>query len=316
MQGWQEKLKDALLLSDEDVALVFKGDFKTLLTQNKEGALRVLSTYGIFLAALLMFLILFSVFGGMCKLVLILLAFGVLGALAFMLKRDGVIRMTQIPAFSYFLMFMLAAVTLAMFSDISKMGSGGSKFLLLLVLGGLGGGFYSLRPKALEKGWSNIQMVLVALLISSFILSFQAAFIQMSIDSTLEHVRYASEMQRQKQADEIRRNSMSAPQKACTSDEECRRMNTKKNEYYAEHEEIAMETCENAVAKEITSRFEWTVSPKEYKFSSYQVDVLEDLITLRGDRAELIEDGGNRRPITYVCRFNTKTKTTDVVLNK
>ena len=64
IQNWQEKLKDALLLSDEDAQSVLKGDFKTLLSQNREGALRTLSVYGAFLAAVMIFLLLFSVFGG------------------------------------------------------------------------------------------------------------------------------------------------------------------------------------------------------------------------------------------------------------
>ena len=67
MQNWQEKLKDALLLNDEDVDSVLKGDFKTLLSRNKEGALRTLSLYGACLAGVMIFLLLFSAFGGMFK---------------------------------------------------------------------------------------------------------------------------------------------------------------------------------------------------------------------------------------------------------
>lgn len=316
MQNWQNKLKDILLLSDDDADLVLKADFKTLMKENKDGAIRVLSLYGAFLVALLIFIALFSFFGGLCKIILILIAAAVIGGLGFFIGKDNLIKASKIPAISYFVIFLLSATTLSMFSDVSRMGSGGSKFLLLLIVGGLGAGVYFIRPKVEEKGWSSVQLAIAALLLSSFILSFQVALIQVSIDNDINRVRVVSELRRQKQAEQIRRDSMASPQKACTTDEECRKMNTKKNEYYAKFEEIAMETCEKAVSKEIPSRFEWTVSPKEYKFSSYQVDVLQDQILLAGDKAQLIDGSGNKKPFGYVCRYNTKTKTTEVMLNK
>lgn len=93
-------------------------------------------------------------------------------------------------------------------------------------------------------------------------------------------------------------------------------MNTKKNSYYAEYEEFAQEACENAVAKEIPGRFEWTVSAKDYKFTSYEVDVLKDDILLIGDRAQLIANDGTKTKITYTCHYNTKKKTTTAAIQK
>ena len=86
-------------------------------------------------------------------------------------------------------------------------------------------------------------------------------------------------------------------------------MNMKKNSYYEQYEEVAQDVCESAVAKEITGRFEWTVSAKDYKFNKYEVDVLKDEIALFGDLAQLIANNGARTKVTYTCRYNTKKKT-------
>lgn len=318
MQNWQEKLKDALLLSDEDVASVLKGDFKTLMSQNKEGALRTLSLYGACLAGVMIFLLLFSVFGGMFKLILMMLFFGVFVAVAAIIGKDAVLRATKEPGIFYFVGFLLAAVVMSMFSDITAEGSGASQFLLFLILGGAVGGSIALKPKFQEKNWSVSQVVLAALMIVSALTMTQSAFIRMTIDGNMEYIRQYSEHQRRKQAETMRQgfSSGAAAPQACTTEEECKRMNMKKNDFYAKHEAEAMATCENAVAKEITSRFEWTVSPQDYKFTNYQVDVLNDLITLNGDKAQLIDASGNKTPISYRCRYNTRTKTTEVMLNK
>lgn len=59
MQNLQEKIKELLLLSDDDIEPLLRGDFKTLLAQNKEGAVRVGIVYGSCIVVLLLFLSLF-----------------------------------------------------------------------------------------------------------------------------------------------------------------------------------------------------------------------------------------------------------------
>lgn len=95
IQNWQEKLKDALLLSDEDAQSVLKGDFKTVLSRNREGALRTLSVYGAFLAAVMIFLLLFSVFGGMFKLILMMLFLGVIAAIGAAIGKEAALQATK-----------------------------------------------------------------------------------------------------------------------------------------------------------------------------------------------------------------------------
>lgn len=318
IQNWQEKLKDALLLSDEDAQSVLKGDFKTVLSRNMEGALRTLSVYGAFLAAVMIFLLLFSVFGGMFKLILMMLFLGVIAAIGAAIGKEAALQATKEPGIFYFAGFLLGMVVMSMFSDITSEGSGASQFLLFLVLGGAVGGCIAMKPKFQEKNWAVSQVVLAALVLVCAFTMTQSAFIRMTIDGNMEYIRQYSEQKRREQAQAMREgfSSGAAAPQACTTEEECKRMNMKKNDYYAQHEAEAMATCENAVAKEITSRFEWTVSPQDYKFTNYQVDVLNDMITLSGDRAQLIDANGNKTQISYRCRYNTRRKTTDVVMNK
>ncbi len=314
MQNLQEKIKELLLLSDDDVEPLLKGDFKTLLSQNKEGAVRVGIVYGSFIVVLLLFLSLFSVFGAFGKVILSFMLFGVIAIAAFLAGLKNLLRITQYPAFSYFLLFLFGLMTLSMFSDISSQGSILSKMLLFMIVAGVVAGAYSLRQKAKENGLNLIQLVLAALFAGAFLLSMQAAAVQFGMDREIAMTRQRQEIRRLREAEQMRMNQAST--KICTTDEECRKMNTKKNTYYAEYEEIAQETCETAVAKEIQGRFEWTVSARDYKFTSYEVDVLKDDILLIGDRAQLIANDGTKTKITYTCHYNTKKKTTTAAIQQ
>lgn len=314
MQNLQEKIKELLLLSDNDIEPLLKGDFKTLLSQNKEGAVRVGIVYGSFIVVLLLFLSLFSVFGAFGKVILSFLMFGLICIPAFLAGEENVLKATRYPAFSYFLLFVFALITLSMFSDISSEGGFLSKLLLFMIVAGLGAGAYSIRQKAAERGLNLIQLVLVTLMLGGFLLSLQAAAVQFGMDREIAMAHQRQEIRRLREAEQMRMNQAST--KVCTTDEECRKMNTKKNSYYAEYEEFAQESCENAVAKEIPGRFEWTVSAKDYKFTSYEVDVLKDDILLIGDRAQLIDNDGTKTKITYTCHYNTKKKTTTAAIQK
>lgn len=314
MQNLQEKIKELLLLSDEDVEPLLKGDFKTLLAQNRDAAVRVFILYGSCVVALLLFLSLFSVFGAVGKVLLTFLLFGLIGVPAFLAGEKKVLEATRYPALSYFILSVFALMTLSMFSDISSQGSFLSKALLIMIVVGLGAGAYSVRQKAAERGMTLIQLVSAALAAGAFLLSLQAAGVQFGLDREISMAHRRQEVRRLREAEMMRMNQAST--KVCATDEECRKMNTKKNSYYAEYEEAAQESCENAVAKEIPGRFEWTVSAKDYKFTSYEVDVLKDDILLIGDRAQLIDNNGIKTKISYTCHYNTKRKTTVAAVQK
>lgn len=306
MQNLPEKLKEFLLLSDEDIAPLLKFDFKTLLAQNKEAAVRVGIVYGCGIISVLLFVSLFSIFGILGKLFLMLLFFGFFGAMAFLFK-DNLIRIVKYQVVAYFLMAVFGLLSLLMFSEVSTQGAFLSKFLMLLIIAGVVGGAYTLRQKAEEFGLERVHMICGGLVALSLLLSLQTAGIQFSIDREVSMAQQRSEIRRLRDAVEMRRNQAST--KLCSSEEECRKMNMKKNSYYAQYEDVAQEICESAVAKEITGRFEWTVTPKDYKFNKYEVDVLKDEVTLFGDRAQLISNDGIKTKVMYTCRYNTKKKT-------
>lgn len=306
MQGLLEKIKEKLLLSDEDVEPLLKGNFKVLLAQNKDGAVRAGIAFVGCLIATLIFLGVFSASGAFFKFILTLGLFGILGAVAF-INKASLVEKTRYPVCSYLLMAVFGLITLSMFSDISAQGSFFSKLLLILVLGGLGAGVYTMRQKAAEAGVSAMQMVSAALAAASFLLMLQSTAIRFSIDQEIDLAQRRSEMRRQRDAEKMRNSQAST--KLCSSEEECRKMNMKKNSYYEQYEEVAQDVCESAVAKEISGRFEWTVSAKDYKFNKYEVDVLKDEVTLFGDFAQLIANNGGRTKLTYSCRYHTKKKT-------
>ena len=198
-------------------------------------------------------------------------------------------------------------MALTLFSGISSQGAFLSKLLMLLIIGGIGGCCYTFRQKARDFGLSVLHIVVVSLVAVSFLFSLQLTGIRFSTDQEILMTQRRSEMRRQRDAEQAQQNSAST--KMCSSEEECRKMNMKKNSYYAQYEEVAQEICERAVAKEISGRFEWTVSAKDYKFNRYEVDVLKDEITLFGDNAQLINNKGERTKVMYACRYNTKKKT-------
>ena len=302
MQKLQEKLKELLLLSDSDAALLLRGDFKTLLAHNKEAAVRTAVCYGVVFACFLLYMAVFSVFGVLMKMLLILVLFGSFAGVGYAMGLK-----TRYPAILYFLIFLFGILALSMFSDITSEGSFVSELFTVMVLGGLGYGVWALRDKAASLGCSLHQSALAAVMAASLIMSFQSAFIRFGIEQEISYAKQREEARRIREAEKMRMSLASS--KPCTSDEECKKMNTKKNTYYAENEETAQTICEQAVSKEIPDRFEWTVGAKEYKFTSYQVDVLNDLITLMGDRAQLIDRNGIRTKLSYTCKFNVKLKT-------
>lgn len=313
MQNLQEKLKEILLLSDEDVDLFLNGDLKMLLARNKEACIRLGIVYGICLVIVLLFLSLFAVFGAFFKVILSFLFFGALGGAVFLAGIDNVRKMMKYPVFSYYLTGLAGLVALRFFSDIWSQGSFLSACLLLMITAGIAAGAYTLRAKAAEKGFSGIYLIAGGLLSLSFLLSLQAAAVQFGVDMEVAQAQEMSEIRRAREAERMRMSVASS--KACATEEECRKMNTKKNSYYAEHEENAQDACERAVAKEIAGRFEWTVSARDYKFTSYQVDVPEDDILLMGDRAQLISNDGIKTKISYSCHYNTKKKTAIASIN-
>ena len=313
MENLQEKIKEKLLLSDNDIEPLLKGDFKTLLAQNKEAAIRVGLVFACGLIAVLLYLSLFSAFGAFGKIVLIGLFFGTVGVFAFM-HKDKLLEITQYPICSYFLISVFGLMALSMFSSVSTQGSFFSKLLMLLVLGSIGAGVYVVRPKVADFGVSLMQLVVVALAGGTLLLALQASAIQFSVDQEISMAQQRSEMRRQRDAEQMSRNQAST--KICSSEEECRKMNMKKNSYYSEYEDVAQEICESAVAKEMPGRFEWTVSAKDYKFNKYEVDVLKDEIMLFGDRAQLISNSGSKKKVGYACRYNTKKKTAVASIQK
>lgn len=313
MQNLQEKLKEILLLSDEDTDLFLKGDFKMLLAHNKEACIRLGIVYGSCIVVVLLFLSLFSVFGALFKIILSLLFFGGLAGAAFLAGIENVRKIMKYPVFSYYLTALIGLLALCFASDIWGQGSFLSACLLIMITAGIAAGAYTLRTKAAEKGFSGIYLIVGGVMSLSFLLSLQAAAVQFGVDMEVAQAQEMSEARRAREAEQMRMSVASS--KACATEEECRKMNTKKNSYYAEHEENAQDACERAVAKEITGRFEWTVSARDYKFTSYQVDVPEDDILLMGDRAQLISNDGIKTKISYSCHYNTKKKTAIASIN-
>ena len=313
LQDLQEKVKKALLLTDEDIPLLLNCDFKTLLVQNKEAAIRSIVAYIGILVAILLYLGIFSFFGAFVEFLLTALFFGAIAA-GVLLKKDTVRELTQYPLFAYLAISVFGLMVLFLFSSISSQGSFFFKFLFLLIACGIGGGIYSFRDKAAAFNLSVLQLVVIGLFAGAFISSLQMSAIRFINDAEIEMAQQRSEMRRRRDAEQMSINQ--ASMKVCSSEEECRKMNMKKNAYYSSYEEVAQETCEAAVSKEISGRFEWTVSPKDYKFNRYEVDVLKDEITLFGDSARLIANNNAKTNVTYSCKYNTKKKTAKASVQK
>ena len=309
MPDLKKKIKEILLLSDLDVKLLLEGDIKAMAYRNRDAAVRLGIVYGIILVFILLFLSFLSFFGAFGKLVLIGTFFGLVSAAVFH-YRDGVLSLTKYPLFSYSLIGIFSLIALSMLSSIFSQGSFLSVFLMILIIGGIAGGAYTLRQKAADFGLSVLQVVGACIMTGSLLLSLQIVGIQFSVDHELSMTSRQSEARRWRDAEQM--HQQQASMKICSSEEECRKMNMKKNSYYAEYEEVAQDSCETAVAKDISGRFEWTVSAKDYKFDRYEVDVMKDEISLFGDRAQAIKNDGSKIKMSYACRYNTKRKTTRV----
>lgn len=306
MKNVGQSLKKILLLTDDDIPLLLQGDFGNLMKQNKEGAIRVSICYASLLLALLIFLGLFSLVGVLFKMFLSVAIFGLLGFVAYSVGEENVVKATKYPAFSYFLVFLFGVMTFSMVHSVLSDGGFLSFLCVLVVVGGVGGCFYLLRDKAKAKGYSSIQLALIGLIITSFLLSFQSAFVQMSEEHDIKVQKQRIELKRAREAEKMK--DLLSESKACTNEEDCKKANTKKNTYYQEYEEEAQNVCESSVAKEFPGRFEWTVGKNDYKFDRFQVDVVNDKITLFGDKAQLIESGNIKIKVSYNCTYDTKKR--------
>ncbi len=310
MSNFEEKIKEKLLLKEEDIPLILQGNLKALHAQNKEAAIRVLIGYASLTLGLLFYLFIFSFFGFLGKTILSAFFFGSLSFLGFKLGKETLIKISSQKGFYAFIIFFFALMSWSMASNILSYGGFLAKAFLFLLIIGLIAGLHTFREKIEQKGITKVQMWITTLFLTSFLISFQTAVVQFAVDAQIEAIKYRSEIRRQKEAEKMRSNL--ATSKACTSDEECRKMNTKKNAYYEDYEEVAQETCEIAVAKQINDRFEWTLSQNDYKFTSYEIDVLNDTIILFGNNARLIKTGNEKQDLTYSCSYNTKTFATAV----
>ncbi|MCQ2914728.1 MAG: hypothetical protein MJ247_06000 [Alphaproteobacteria bacterium] len=310
----KNKVKELLLLSDEDVPLLLTGNFKGLYKQNKDGCVRVTICYASILLLLCMFLIIFSFASVFFKLILSLLIFGILGGVCFVSGEENVKQATKYPAFSYFTLLVFGLMTLFLAESISSSGSLLATFCLLLIVGGVGSLMFFLRGKAVERGYTKTQVAIVSMFLISFLLSFQSAFVQFGGEVEVKNIRRQAEYQRLRDAERMK--EMSASSKPCTNSAECSKVNTNKSKYFEQYEDIAQNFCEQALSQVIQERFEWTVSPKEYKFNSHEIDVLKDLIILRGDSAQLIGQNGIRVGIKYVCKYDVEKKTAEANYSK
>ncbi|MCQ2966014.1 MAG: hypothetical protein MJ250_04660 [Alphaproteobacteria bacterium] len=314
MKNIGQSLKEKLLLTDEDMPLLLQGDFANLMKQNREGAVRVSICYASLLLALLIFLGLFSLVGVLFKMFLSVLIFGLLGFVAYSVGEENVVKATKYPAFSYFLVFLFGVMTFSMIHSVMSDGGFLSFLCVIVIVGGIFGGFYLMREKAKARGYTYIQLTLIGLVLTSFLLSFQSAFVQMGTEHEIKVHKQRVELQRAREAEKMK--DLLSESKACTNEEDCKKANTKKNTYYQQYEEEAQNSCENAVARELPGRFEWTVGKNDYKFDRFQVDVVNDKITLFGDKAQLIETGNIKIKVNYTCTYDTKKRITSASYHK
>lgn len=308
-----DKVKRFFRLTDEGVEAFLQYDFRRLALENKDAFIRLAGAYGGAFIAVLLYLAVLSVSGIMTQLIVSTLFFGAIAGAVYAIGLENVNKATKHPIVSYYLLFLFGIVALSMFFSVC---GGGfiAKFFLLMIVGGLGyGGYFVLTVRKMPL--SVVQVVLAGLFVAGYVFSVQASFVSLAVEQEMNALKRRNEIRRLKEADEMRRSMASS--KTCMNEEECKKINTKKNYYYAQHEDETQEVCEQAVSKEIPSRFEWTVSAKDYKFPSYTVDVLNDTITVMGDLAQLVNRDGSRTRISYTCKYNVKSKTaTATVLKK
>ena len=310
MQDIKEKILTFLLATPQDEDLIKNGRIPELFQQNKEAAVRLICLYGSFFILMFLWLILFSVSGFLFQLILLFSAFGVLGILGYKLGTDTLMKASKLPGVSYPCAFTFAFGALYLLSDVFSQGGFFAVLTMLTVAGGLGAGIYKIKQKNLLNV-SNVSLGIVSALVIIFFSGLVLSCISLSAENRQERVEAWTAAKRERQAQEMKQNMLS-----CTTEEECARLQMNKNQYYQTHEKEAQETCEYAVAAQVPTRFEWTVSPKTPKFSQYSIDVLKDSITLSGNKASMISQDGSKQQFTYTCVYNTKKKTAKAQIQK
>lgn len=303
MSNIKEKLMAFLLATTQDEELIVAGRIPELFQQNRDAAVRLLAMCGSFFCLVFLWLIMFSVSGFAFQLILLFAAFGILAGAVYKIGYKNVYAALKYPVVAYPAAFTFAFGALYLLSDVFSQGGFFAVFTIFLVIGALAGGIYKLRMQDAVPV-SNISLAIASSLIIIFFSGLILSCISLSVTNQQERVEAWAEQKRIRQAQEMKQNMMS-----CTTEEECARLQMNKNKFYQEHEMVAQETCERAVAAQIPSRFEWTVTAKTPKFSQYSIDVLKETIMLSGDKATLIEADGSKKPFSYTCIYNTKTKT-------
>lgn len=313
---WKDKIKHFFHMEDEDIDSFLCFDLRKLALDNHDAFVRLMACYGAVFAAVIVFLLVFH-YLGVADHVFAQIIFATLffGGVAFAVYRGGidkVIKLTDHKVIVVSLLIFFSLIAFIMFCGVT---SGGmfAKAVLVLILAGLGsGGYFVFKYKKLAL--SVMQIVLCGTVIAGYLFSVQSSFVGLGIRLEADALKRREEIRRRRDAEAMERSMMTS--KACSTEEECRKLNVKKSQYYAEHEEEAQDVCEKVVSGEIQGRFEWTVGAKDYKFTSYSVDVLHDMITLMGDKAQLVLPNEGRTKLSYTCKFNVKTRVATASVTK
>ena len=75
---------------------------------------------------------------------------------------------------------------------------------VIVIVGGIFGGFYLMREKAKARGYTYIQLTLIGLVLTSFLLSFQSAFVQMGTEHEIKVHKQRVELQRAREAEKMK----------------------------------------------------------------------------------------------------------------
>lgn len=309
----KEKVRQTLRLNDAGIEAFLDYNFKKFALENHEGFIRVMACLSVCLITPFIYYALFSFFGIAARFFFPFLFFG---AIAFAVYRTGyksVQKFADIPPFREIILAFFGIIAVLMFFKCSTNGGFVAKTFQVIVIGALVYGGYFIRN--VRKMKVPVSQILIgAFFTTGFVFSVQSSFVLYAMEREMEILETQAKVRRLKEAKEMER--LIASSKLCTNEEDCNKLNKKKNVYYSEHEEEAQEICEKTVASEIQERFEWTVGAKDYKFTSYKVDVLHDSITVMGDRAQLVHRDGSRTKISYSCKYNVKAKTATATIVK
>lgn len=303
MSDIKEKIMAFLLATAQDEELIVSGKIPELFQKNRDAAVRLTAMCGSFFCLVFIWLIMFSVSGFLMQLFLLCAAFGILAAAVYKIGYKNVCNALNYPVVSYPAAFTFAFGALYMLSDVFSQGGFFAAFMMILIIGALAGGIYKIRMQSAVKV-SDISLAIAASLVIIFFSGLILSCISLSVVNQQERVEAWTEQNRLRKAQEMKQNMLS-----CTTEEECARLQMNKNKFYQEHEMAAQETCERAVAAQIPSRFEWTVTAKTPKFSQYSIDVLKETVMLSGNKAVMIESDGTKTPFSYTCIYNTNSKT-------